>query len=31
MHTVRATDTSMPESLRPLIEQLMEMAKETGQ
>lgn len=27
MHTVRATDTSMPESLRPLIEELTELAK----
>lgn len=27
MHTVRTTDTSMPESLRPLIEDLTELAK----
>lgn len=27
MHTVRATDTSIPESLRPLIEDLTELAK----
>lgn len=27
MHTVRATDSSMPESLRPLIEDLTELAK----
>jgi len=29
MHTVRTTDTSMPESLRPLIEGLSELAKTT--
>lgn len=27
MHTVRATDSSMPEGLRPLIEDLTELAK----
>ena len=27
MHTVHTTDTSMPESLRPLIEDLTELAK----
>ena len=27
MHTVRTTDTSMPESLRPLIDGLTELAK----
>jgi len=27
MHTVRTTDTSMPESLRPLIEDLTKLAK----
>lgn len=27
IHTVRTTDTSMPESLRPLIEGLTELAK----
>lgn len=27
MHTVRTTDSSMPESLRPLIEDLTELAK----
>lgn len=27
MHTVRTTDSSMPESLRPLIEDLNELAK----
>lgn len=30
LHTVRATDTSMPRSLRPLIEQLTELARATG-
>ena len=29
IHTVRATDTSMPKSLRPLIEDLTELAKTT--
>lgn len=27
MHTVRTTDTSMPDSLRPLIKELTELAK----
>jgi hypothetical protein len=30
MHTVRTTDSSMPESLRPLIEDLTELAKASG-
>ncbi len=27
IHTIRTTDTSMPESLRPLVEELTELAK----
>ena len=30
MHTVRTTDSSMPESMRPLIEDLTELAKASG-
>jgi hypothetical protein len=31
VHTIRATDTSMPESLRPLIEALTQLAKAAEQ
>ncbi len=27
MHTVRVTDTTMPDSLRPLVEELVELAR----
>jgi hypothetical protein len=30
LHTVRVTDSSMPNSLRPLIEELTELARETA-
>ncbi|HSL30711.1 MAG TPA: protealysin inhibitor emfourin [Anaerolineales bacterium] len=30
MHTVYATDSSMPRSLRPLIEELTDLARATG-
>jgi len=30
LHTVHATDTSMPRSLRPLIEQLTDLARTTS-